>query len=85
MDEYVHRVECNGHVGKLLVKATSFYDSDFNSALTSTFLKIFLSESQQKVPDWLQNETKFLGEGGGKAPSYDGSGGGDDLWNGGGG
>ncbi|KAL3190937.1 hypothetical protein MRX96_019179 [Rhipicephalus microplus] len=83
IEECVHRLERTGLLGKL-VRVTSFYDSDSNSALAYAFVKIFLSESQQKVPDWRQNEAKFLGEGGGGAPSYGGGGGGDNLWNGGG-
>ncbi|XP_075739851.1 ATP-dependent RNA helicase DDX4-like isoform X2 [Rhipicephalus microplus] len=88
IDEYVHRVGRTGRVGNL-GKATSFYDSDANSALAPALVKI-LSESQQEVPEWLQNEAKFGGGGGGggeKAPSYGGGGGsgGDESWGGGGG
>lgn len=73
IDEYVHRVGRTGRVGNL-GKASSFYDSEANSALASALVKI-LSESQQEVPDWLQNEAKYGGGGGGGAPSYGGGGG----------
>ncbi|XP_037556713.1 probable ATP-dependent RNA helicase vasa-like isoform X2 [Dermacentor silvarum] len=66
IDEYVHRVGRTGRVGNL-GKASSFYDSEANSALAAPLIKI-LSESQQQVPDWLQTEAKYGGGGGGGAP-----------------
>ncbi|KAM7286590.1 ATP-dependent RNA helicase vasa isoform X2 [Ixodes scapularis] len=63
VDEYVHRVGRTGRVGNL-GKASSFYDSETNGALARPLIKI-LSESQQEVPDWLENEAKYGGGGGG--------------------
>uniref|UniRef100_A0A023FH40 RNA helicase n=1 Tax=Amblyomma cajennense TaxID=34607 RepID=A0A023FH40_AMBCJ len=63
IDEYVHRVGRTGRVGNL-GKATSFYDSEANGGLAGALIKI-LAESQQEVPEWLENEAKFGGSGGG--------------------
>lgn len=98
IDEYVHRVGRTGRVGNL-GKATSFYDSEANGALAGALIKI-LAESQQEVPEWLENEAKYGGSGGGGFSGGGGSsfgggsgggggsrgfGGGNDSWGGSGG
>uniref|UniRef100_A0A023GFV1 RNA helicase n=1 Tax=Amblyomma triste TaxID=251400 RepID=A0A023GFV1_AMBTT len=83
IDEYVHRVGRTGRVGNL-GKATSFYDSEANGALAGALIKI-LAESQQVVPDWLENEAKYGGGGGGGGGGFSGGGGGSRGFGGGGG
>jgi len=51
IDEYVHRIGRTGRVGNL-GKATSFYDSEEDSGIAGTLVKI-LAECGQEVPDWL--------------------------------
>lgn len=77
IDEYVHRVGRTGRVGNL-GKATSFYDSDANGSLAKALVKI-LAESQQEVPDWLEQEAKYgcsssMGDDLGGGSSYGGGG-----------
>ncbi|KAG1685247.1 putative ATP-dependent RNA helicase DDX4 [Nymphon striatum] len=74
IDEYVHRIGRTGRMGNE-GKATSFYDSKCDSQIARSFVKI-LSDSQQEVPDWLQQEAgsaigttvqNFGGGGGGRS------------------
>lgn len=53
IDEYVHRIGRTGRVGNR-GKATSFFDSETDSALAGDLVKI-LNQAGQEVPDWLDS------------------------------
>ncbi|RWS16267.1 putative ATP-dependent RNA helicase DDX4-like protein [Dinothrombium tinctorium] len=55
IDDYVHRIGRTGRVGNI-GKSTSFYDPSTDKELARSLCKI-LSDAQQKVPDWLNDES----------------------------
>ncbi|GAB1600394.1 probable ATP-dependent RNA helicase DDX4 isoform X2 [Argonauta hians] len=59
VDEYVHRIGRTGRCGHL-GRAISFYSSDSDSSLAKALTKI-LSDAQQNVPVWLEEEAKMAG------------------------
>ncbi|CAE1321294.1 DDX4 [Acanthosepion pharaonis] len=75
VDEYVHRIGRTGRCGNV-GRAISFYSSDSDSALAKDLTKI-LSNAQQNVPAWLENEAK-MSSCGGSSNYYNGSFGGRD-------
>lgn len=54
IDDYVHRIGRTGRIGNT-GKATSFYDATRDGPLATKLVKV-LSDAQQEVPEWLQNE-----------------------------
>lgn len=61
IDEYVHRIGRTGRVGNR-GKATSFFDSENDSALAADLVKI-LNQAGQDVPDWLDSSSYGGGSG----------------------
>ncbi|XP_052822255.1 ATP-dependent RNA helicase DDX4 isoform X1 [Octopus bimaculoides] len=59
VDEYVHRIGRTGRCGNT-GRAISFYSSDSDSCLAKALTKI-LSDAQQNVPVWLEEEAKMVG------------------------
>nr|AEX31554.1 vasa-B [Macrocentrus cingulum]AGU28210.1 vasa-s [Macrocentrus cingulum] len=53
IDEYVHRIGRTGRVGNR-GRATSFYDSDQDSAITQDLVRI-LTQAGHQIPDFLDN------------------------------
>lgn len=56
IDEYVHRIGRTGRVGNS-GRATSFFDSSFDSAVAPNLVRI-LKQANQPVPDWLENAAR---------------------------
>ena len=56
IDEYVHRIGRTGRVGNT-GRASSFYDPEEDSYLAKDLVKV-LVESEQEVPEWLEQESK---------------------------
>ena len=62
IDEYVHRIGRTGRVGNK-GKATSFFEPNENAEIASALIKI-LRDSQQTVPDFIENSGGSYGGGG---------------------
>ena len=55
-DEYVHRIGRTGRVGNTGM-ATSFYDAAVDGPIAVDLVRL-LSDAEQDVPDWLQQQAK---------------------------
>jgi len=61
IDEYVHRIGRTGRLGNT-GRATSFFDNQQDSGLAGDLLRV-LVDSQQIVPNWLEDEARRNPEG----------------------
>ena len=61
IDEYVHRIGRTGRLGNT-GRATSFFDTQQDSGLAGDLLRV-LVDSQQNVPNWLEDEARRNPEG----------------------
>merc|ERR1711982_275557 len=61
IDEYVHRIGRTGRVGNT-GRATSFFDTQQDSGLAGGLVRV-LADSQQNVPNWLEDEARRNPEG----------------------
>merc|ERR1712060_164233 len=61
IDEYVHRIGRTGRLGNT-GRATSFFDTQQDSGLAGDLVRV-LVDSQQNVPNWLEDEARRNPEG----------------------
>lgn len=61
IDEYVHRIGRTGRLGNT-GRATSFFDIQQDSGLAGDLVRV-LADSQQNVPNWLEDEARRNPEG----------------------